>query len=116
MTYLSRALAERILKTRIYDPNNYPNEQWQEISDFPEYSVSTYGRVIRHTTGYVPVLNRLLYGYERVKLLKNDRYWYRYRHDLVTDAFLPRPSHDHKLKHKNGNLTDNRVENLEWIK
>lgn len=114
MTFITRALAERMLKVKIYNPD-LPGEEWKQVPSCPEYSVSSYGRVRRDATGYEPHTNTLRGGYERVKMWNYDRYYYRYRHDLVTEAFLPQPSSEYRLHHKNGNKTDNRVENLEWI-
>lgn len=94
---------------------NYPGEEWKQIPRYPEYAVSSYGRIIRHTTGYEPHTNTLRGGYERIKMWEYDRYYYRYRHELVAEAFLPKPGDEYKLLHKNGNLTDNRVVNLEWF-
>ena len=54
-------------------------------------------------------------GYLVVGLWRDGKRKQKYVHRLVAIAFLgPPPSPKHEVNHKNGDKTDNRVENLEW--
>lgn len=54
----------------------------------------------------VPIGN----GYERVSIHSKPMYLHR----VVAETFLPNSENKKTVNHKNGNKTDNRVENLEW--
>ncbi len=51
-------------------------------------------------------------GYQVVSLGAARR---RYVHHLVAEAFCLRPSPQHEVNHRNGDKTDNRASNLEWV-
>lgn len=53
-------------------------------------------------------------GYVGVALLKNRKYKYFRISRLVAQAFIPNPNDLPQVNHKNGDKTDNSVENLEW--
>jgi hypothetical protein len=38
-----------------------------------------------------------------------------YVHQLICRAFLPNPTNSWGVRHINGDVTDNRLENLEWL-
>lgn len=93
-------------------------ETWQFVPGFEgEYEVSTLGRLRSHvlgqqrilrcapdSRGYIPVF---LYGKRQRK-----RYWL---HRLIAEVFIPNPQQRREVNHKNGNKSDCRVENLEWV-
>ena len=103
-----------------FENQNVQKEEWRRLSRYPEYYVSSLGKVKR-INGYEPYCTVLHGpGYERLRIWceEDDRYYSRYTHELVAEAFLlpaPLPSFQRKIRHKNGVLTDNRVSNLEWV-
>lgn len=86
------------------------NEVWKIVKDSPNYAVSSSGRVKRITAnnGTAPgrILKPLIHknGYIRVSIDGK----FRWVHRLVLQAFT-------EVHHKNGDPSDNRLENLEWM-
>ena len=93
------------------------DEEWRQSSKYPEYYISSLGRV-RRITGYEPYSNSLQSGYERLRIWcnKTDRYYSIQTHKLVAEEYLPVKDCNYTIRHKNGNTRDNSVSNLEWIK
>lgn len=92
-------------------------EIWKEIKLFPKYQISSNGRVKNKKRGNI-LKNRINNtGYEFVVLYDNDnKEVFKYIHYLVAEAFIANPKQYRFIEHINGVLTDNRVENLKWIK
>ena len=98
------------------------NEEWQGITDFPDYAVSNMGRLKRITEGFNTKAGLIMSqspnekGYLMVSLPDgNGKRRTRKVHLLVLAAFIgPRPpgkegNHQDKIK------SNNRADNLEWI-
>lgn len=96
-------------------------EVWKTIAEFPQYSVSSIGRV-RRTTPWnrqcgLLKLQTLKKGYKYVELCNNGVRIGRLVSRLVAQAFLE-PASDprqNEVNHKNGIKADNRPDNLEWV-
>ena len=89
--------------------------EWRKITDFSTYSVSDSGIVRNDKSGnYVkPILSTS--GYFYVHFLKERKKYTKYIHRLVCQAFLGEPLENMQVDHKNGDKTDNRLENLHWV-
>ena len=55
------------------------------------------------------------YGYEMVILQDTNGVWRaRYIHDLVAETFIPNPTGKKYVRHLDGDILNNRADNLEW--
>lgn len=98
------------------------SEEWHDILGYEGwYQVSNQGNVKRIMPGRRTRPNRLLRrtrggdGYEHVSLYKHGKEGRASVHFLVCQAFHgPRPD-GFEVNHKDGDRTNNRVDNLEWV-
>ena len=90
-------------------------EQWRVIEGYPNYEVSNLGYVRNVKTGKVRKLQMNKFGYQYVGLCLNGKGENHYIHRLVATAFIPNFENKRTVNHINGDKTDNRVENLEWV-
>ena len=87
------------------------------IPDFPNYVVSSYGRVLRKgTEGYTRELKFDNHkGRMRVSLSYNGYVKKFYVHRLVAEAFIPKEHTHYSVAHIDGDLSNNHYKNLRWI-
>ena len=87
---------------------------YKEIENYPNYVIHDNGRVQNIKTGRI--LHPQFYGngYLRVGLYKNGEVKFFLIHRLVAAAFLPNPNNWPVVNHKDGNPSNNNVNNLEW--
>ena len=105
------------------------NEIWKPIKDFERYyEISDKGRVrsldryVSRSDGgtqFVEGINLVISynpgGYAKVNLNKNGVATVGYVARLVAMHFIPNPDNKREVNHINGDKTDNRVQNLEWV-
>lgn len=88
-------------------------EKWAIIEDFPNYAVSTHGRVKNVKMG-----GRILkgtydsYGNCRVHLVRGNEKHNKLVHRLMAKAFLPGFEEVYKIKHINKSNRQNQIQNL----
>lgn len=91
-------------------------EVWKDIPDYPNYEVSSFGRVRSKRT--LHVLSQGLDGrgnYLHVNLWKNNKGKSINTHRLVATAFVSNPENKPEVNHIDGNKQNNRADNLEWV-
>ena len=88
-------------------------EIWKTIEDYPDYMISSTGRVKSLKYGKEKILAERKHsnGYLRVSIKRKDFYIHR----LVAQAFIPNPDNKPQIDHINTDRTDNRVENIRWV-
>ena len=90
-------------------------EIWKELEGFSKYKISNSGKVWSKKYNIEMSLKNKVSGYIRIQLFNNNRApESHYIHRLVALTFIPNPENKKTVNHKNHNITDNRVENLEW--
>ena len=87
-------------------------EIWKTIDDVPNLKVSNFGRVI--SNGKLLQGEKCKNGYIRFHLSRNKWKTHLLAHRLVAEAFIPNPLNLPEVNHKDGDKSNNHVENLEW--
>ncbi len=107
--------------------DDFENEIWLPIADYPNYQISNYGRVKSlERTIFMPnggikyIPEKLLTpcqssnGYLKVNLYDNGKHKLISIHRLVANAFIPNHNNFPQINHKDENKENNHIDNLEW--
>jgi hypothetical protein len=89
------------------------DEEWRQIEDFPDYAVSSEGRVRRILSG--KVLRQHHGRYATLNLYRDKKRFCALVHRLVCKAFHgDPPAPGHEVAHRDGDGLNNRKGNLRW--
>lgn len=91
-------------------------EVYAPIKGFPDYLVTSQGRVLSLKYGKMKELKQRKNrdGYYYVDLCKNSKHPHKTVHRLVAQAFISNPYNKPCINHIDVNKTNNHVSNLEW--
>lgn len=93
---------------------SWAEEVWRDIPGWEGlYQVSNQGRIRSIRVKVTKPFDAK--GYKVATLHSGDRKERAGVHRFVAQAFLPNPEGKEQVNHKNGDRSDNRVENLEWV-
>jgi len=97
------------------------NEIWKTIEDFPDYQISSLGRVKSFKRSEMVIMRQYRQtskskGNRRIVWLRSDKLGRASRNvdKLVANAFLENPHGFPDVIHKDGNGENNRLDNLAW--
>lgn len=87
---------------------------WVKVRGYPKYSVNQRGQVLSSRSNKVLKTDDNHKGRLMVRLYNSDGSKVFQVHRLVAQAFIPNPRNLKYVNHKDSNLKNNNVSNLEW--
>lgn len=101
---------------------DYLAEQWKSVNGFPAYEISNLGRLRRKpglNGGHAGLVTHVQVcpkgGYLQYRMRLNTKKTARYIHRLVAEHFVDGWMPDLHVHHKDGDITNNTAENLQWL-
>lgn len=88
--------------------------EFKTIDGYPKYLINRDG-IIKNSRGKEKIAQKNSGGYLGVTLYNNGEGSKKRIHRLVAEAFIPNPDNKPDINHKDGNKTNNSVDNLEWV-
>lgn len=91
-------------------------EMFKIIKEYPAYSVSDSGRIMKNSTRKLMKPSKKPNGYMQINLFTGDgRRKKEYVHRLVALTFLPNEDGLPEVNHRDGVRDNNSLSNLEWV-
>ena len=88
---------------------------WKDIIGYEnQYEINEKGEVRNKKTKKILSISKSTNGYLKVHLYKNNMLKNCYIHRLIAEMFIPNPHNYLCVNHKDGNKTNNKIDNLEW--
>ena len=87
------------------------DETWMPFPENVQFEISRIGKIRNTRTGVVFEGRSVLQGYLTTIIQKKNYFV----HVIVAKTYIPNPDNAVHVTHINGNVADNRVENLEWV-
>ena len=110
-----KPIYDEFIKFYPFGLEDLPEEIWQDIPNYGDYQVSTFGRIksLKHTKPRImrPALNSS--GYLFVEIHKNNSPTKFLIARLVAEVFIPNPDNKPEVNHLHGRF-NNHFESLEW--
>ena len=106
------------MKYMLSNIQDLPHEIWRDVINYEGfYQISNMGRLKSLHYGKSTILNSgtARDGYKNVTLTVNGKKNYYRLHILVARAFIPNPENKPCVNHIDGDKSNNRADNLQWV-